>query len=308
MPGTTPLLGIAYPVATDAPEGHLQMESIARSLEMYGLVVAADATTRDSLITDPLKHPGSMVYLTSEGIFQLWDGANWKDVWTAGDKPVRRVASLPGAGDVPGMICSRTSDDTIWFSTGGAWVLIASPEDVPVRRMNDLPGAAGNVGMIVERPINDSIWFSNGSKWIRVSTWEDPNYGGFEAEGSLCTTTSTNGTLNPTGGPPVKVDITIPESGMIEISVSAVCRSSGTTGNAVVFGYQVNMQSGSVVHAFNNMRAARHETSTNRSVTWVSMVTTLHAGETLRVNGVHASVPAGTGSYQQREIVARPVR
>lgn len=270
MPGTSPLLGIQYPTATDTPAGMEQMETILRALEQYGVLVAANATERDAVITAGLRHEGSVVFLTDSETLQVRAEGAWQKMWKPGDLATRRVESLGDPSGTPGEIVVRQSagaDDTVHFSTGGAWLRLLDTSDASTAK--------------------NAVSFD------------------------FVHTTSQGGVTQPDGGGNIKVPVKVPDSGSIQITVSAKLRTDGNNGIGAIFGYEVRNSSGGTIDTFTAGRAALCDRNSYNASSWSSIrnLGPGQAGKTVDVFGVHATENnAQRAEFTVREIVVVPVR
>lgn len=129
MPALTPLVAAPYPLATDAPSGHSQIEAVARALEKATVVPVASTADRSAKFTAGVLREGSVCFNTGTRQLQAYTGGSWQTVWTLGDRAYQVVQTLPAAASNPGLICIRSSDDAMFFSDGAIWVRVTDNTD-----------------------------------------------------------------------------------------------------------------------------------------------------------------------------------
>ena len=129
MPGLTPLLGTSYPLGTDPPYGHTQIETVAKAIEKATVVPVASTADRNSKFIAGVVREGSVCFITASKKFQVYTGGAWEDVWTFGDRAYQVGGSLPSASGNPGLIFLRTSDDALFFSDGQGWIRVTDNTD-----------------------------------------------------------------------------------------------------------------------------------------------------------------------------------
>lgn len=269
MPGNTPLIGVQYPTSADPPDGAAQIETVVRALEKYGVLVAADPTARDALITQGLRHEGQLVYLTTTEKLQVFSDNAWDTVWAAGDIAVRRDDVLGDASLLPGRIKVLTApgtQDTVWFSTGLAWVRLIDATDSRTAKGDSNPAA------VTTSSVNGDILAGANRVFVDVVV---PDSGRLEiAASALCK-------IDGAGGEMVRFGYEVQNlngNNVVAYNTAKVGQHNSTLFNSCGWTSIVNVGSDK-------------------------------AGDTVRVFGVHSvSNNARTGTYTQREIVAVPVR
>jgi hypothetical protein len=113
MPGTSPLLAISYPVATDAasPAG---VQTSIQQLEKYLVGVFASTTARDTAWTAAGgAQAGALAYITGTGELQLRTGSAWVVI---GGRPAPYAVAAGTAAYALNAVSSITV--TITFPSG----------------------------------------------------------------------------------------------------------------------------------------------------------------------------------------------
>ena len=72
----TPLLGLPYPLGSNAPAGHLQVESLARASELWMVYRFADAADRNATLSG-VEVDGMVCYLKDRDVLQVRKGGSW---------------------------------------------------------------------------------------------------------------------------------------------------------------------------------------------------------------------------------------
>ena len=271
MPALTPLLAVPYPVATDPPSGHSQMEAVARALEKAAVVPVASVADRNAKFTAGVLREGSVCFNTATRQLQAYTAGAWATVWTLGDRAYQSGPTPPTASGNPGLIFMDTAKDAIFFSDGSSWIRVTDDTDT--------------------RLAKDAF---NTANVTTSSTTGSRNPGGAGEPIYADVVAPENGKLLIT----VCAQMSVTGSGIACLFGSEI--ADPNTNNTLDGNGWLGAQ-----------RSARHNLGNTTSASWTDIRTVAsgYENELVRVYGIHAVTDgSATATFISRQITVQPVR